>query len=49
MKKEKIWEAVKASLMAEGIALDDKEKAVRSLSKCCAARVCIAVYLEFTQ
>jgi len=47
--KEKIWEAVKASLRADGIALGDKEKAVISLSQCCAARVCIAVYLEFTQ
>jgi hypothetical protein len=49
MRKEKIWDAVKASLKADGIALGDKEKAVRSLSQCCADRICIAVYLEFTQ
>lgn len=49
MKKEKIWEAVKASLKADGIALDDKEKAIKSLARCCAAKICIAVYLEFTQ
>jgi hypothetical protein len=49
MRKEKIWEAVKASLKAEGIALGDKENAIKSLSQCCAARICIAVYLEFTQ
>ena len=49
MRKEIIWEAVKASLKADGIAISDKERAVRSLSQCCAASVCIAVYLEFTQ
>ena len=49
MIKERIWEAVKASLKADGIALDDKEKAVGSLSQCCGARICIAVYLESTQ
>lgn len=47
--KNKIWEAVKASLKAEGINLDDKERAVKSLSHCCAASICISVYLEFTQ
>lgn len=47
--KPKIWEAVKASLKADGIVINDKEKAVRSLSQCCGARICIAVYLEFTQ
>jgi len=49
MRKEKIWEAVKASLKAEGIALSDKENAIKSLSQCCAARICTSVYLEFTQ
>ena len=47
--KKKIWEAVKASLRADGIPLSDKEKVIKSLSQCCAARVCVAVYLEFTQ
>lgn len=45
--KEKVWEAVKASLKAEGILLHDKEKAIKSLSECCQARICISVYLEF--
>ncbi len=49
MRKEKIWEAIKASLKADGIAISDKEKAVKSLSQCCGARICITVYLELTQ
>ena len=49
MRKEKIWEAVKASLRADGIAISDKEKAVKSLSQCCGARICITVYLEYIQ
>ena len=44
--KYKIRGAVKASLKADGIAFGDKEKAIKSLSQCCAARACIAVYLE---
>ena len=47
--KTRIWESIQASLKADGIALNDKKKAIESLSQCCAARVCIAVYLEFTQ
>jgi hypothetical protein len=49
VRKAKIWEAVKASLKAEGIDLNETEKAIKSLSQCCGARICIAVYLEFTQ
>lgn len=49
MRKEKIWEAVKASLKADGISLIEKDRAIKSLSQCCAARICIAIYLEFTQ
>lgn len=47
MRKGKAWDAVKASLKAEGIGLHEKEKAIESLSQCCGARICIAVYLEF--
>jgi hypothetical protein len=47
--KIRIWEAVKASLKAEGIELHERDKAIKSLSQCCAARACIAVYLEFVQ
>jgi hypothetical protein len=49
IKKEKIWEAVKASLKAEGIEMHERDKAIKSLSQCCAAKACIAVYLDFTQ
>jgi len=45
----KIWEAVKASLKSEGIALHERDRAIKSLSQCCGARICIAVYLEFTK
>jgi len=45
----KIWEAVKASLKSDGIALHEKDKAIKSLSQCCGARICIAVYLEYVQ
>lgn len=49
MSKEKIWEAIKASLKADGIGIQEKEKAIKSLSECVSARICIEVYLEFTQ
>ena len=47
MNKEKVLEAVKASLKSEGVSLHDKENAIKSLSECCQARICISVYLEF--
>ena len=47
MKKAKVLEAVKASLKADGIAINDKARAVESLSKCCGAKICIDTYLYF--